>query len=80
MSFPEKLESLSEVEREDCTIRMAERWRHDEDNGFFAFEGPGELERQLVDDYEASEFTLPTTCACANALSQVHHFTTLTIK
>ena len=52
-SFPEKLDCLSEAEREDRTRRMAERWRYDEDDGFPAFEGPEELERQLVDDYEA---------------------------
>lgn len=52
-TFPQRLEALSEAEREDRTSRMAERWRYDEDDRFPAFEGPEELERQLVDDYEA---------------------------
>jgi hypothetical protein len=52
-SFPARLEVLSEVEREDRDRRMAEMWRYDEDDRFPAFEGPEELERQLVDDYEA---------------------------
>lgn len=52
-SFPERLEPLPEVEREDRARRMAERWRYDEDDRFPAFEGPEELERQLVDDYES---------------------------
>lgn len=52
-SFPGRLGPLSEVEQEDRTRRMAERWRYDEDDRFPAFEGPDELERQLVDDYEA---------------------------
>ena len=52
-SFPGRLEVLSEVEREDRNRRIAERWRYDEDDRFPAFEGPEELERQLVDDYEA---------------------------
>ena len=52
-SLPERLQDLSEVEREDRARRMAERWRYDEDDRFPAFEGPEELERQLFDDYEA---------------------------
>ena len=52
-SFPGRLEDLSEVERDDHTLRMAERWRYDEDDQFRAFEGPENLERQLFDDYEA---------------------------
>jgi hypothetical protein len=48
-----RLEGLTKAEREDRTRRMAERWRYDEDDRFPAFEGPEELERQLVDDYEA---------------------------
>lgn len=53
LSFPERLEDLSEVELDDRARRMAERWRYDEDDRFPAFEGPEELERQLFDDYEA---------------------------
>jgi hypothetical protein len=50
---PRRLDHLSEVEREDRARRMSEMWRYDEDDRFPAFEGPEELERQLVDDYEA---------------------------
>lgn len=52
-SSPGRLEPLSEAEREDRMRRMAERWRYDEDDRFPAYEGPEELERELVDDYEA---------------------------
>ena len=41
------------MERDDHALRMAEKWRYDEDDRFPAFEGPEELERQLFDDYEA---------------------------
>ena len=53
LTFPGRLEGLSEVERDDRARRVAERWRYDEDDRFPAFEGPEELERQLLDDYEA---------------------------
>jgi len=53
LTFPGRLEGLSEVERDDHARRVAERWRYDEDDRFPAFEGPEELERHLFDDYEA---------------------------
>lgn len=52
-TYPGRLEVFSEVEREDRARKMAERWRYDEDDRFPAFEGAEELERQLVDDYDA---------------------------
>lgn len=52
-TYPGRLEAFSEVEREDCACKMAERWRYDEDDRFPTFEGAEELERQLVDDYNA---------------------------
>lgn len=53
--YPRRLEHLSQVEREDRTRARGttEIWRYDEDDRFPALEGPEELERQLVDDYEA---------------------------
>ena len=44
---------------------MVERWRYDEDDRFPAFEGPEELERQLVDDYEAKwVYPIISLCLC----------------